>query len=73
MRPMHLSITTEQRASRVRIELTGHAVLAPPSQQQLLPAVVALRAFFGENVTVVIKSAPFTGTTICIEVPYVAA
>lgn len=73
MRPMHLSITTEQRASRVRIELTGHAVLAPPSQQQLLPAVVALRALFGENVTVVAKSAPFTGITIYIEVPYVAA
>lgn len=72
-RPMHLSITAEQRASRVRIELTGHAALAPPSQQQLHPAVVALRAFFGENVTVVVKSAPFTGITICIEVPYVAA
>ena len=72
-RPVHLSITTEQRDSRVRIELTGHAALALPSQRQLHPAVVALRALFGENITVVAKSAPFTGITICIEVPYVVA
>lgn len=70
-RPIHLSITSAQKDSRVRTELTAHAVLAPPSQELLLRASVALRTFFGENVTVAAKSAAFTGTTICIEVPYV--
>lgn len=71
-RPIHLSITSAQKDSRVRTELTAHAALAPPSQELLLRASVALRTFFGENVTVAAKSAAFTGTTICIEVPYVA-
>ena len=70
-RPIHLSITSAQKDSRVRTELTAHAVLAPPSQELLLRASVALRTFFGEYVTVAAKSAAFTGTTICIEVPYV--
>ena len=73
VRPIHLSIMAEKHDSRIRTELTAHAALAPPPQEQLLPAIVALRAFFGENVTVVAKSAPFTGITICIEVPHVAA
>ena len=73
VRPIHLSIMAEKHDSRIRTELTAHAALAPPPQEQLLPAIVALRAFFGENVAVVAKYAPFTGATIGIEVPYVAA
>lgn len=73
VRPIHFSIMAEKHDCRIRTELTAHAALAPPPEEQLLPAVVALRAFFGENVTVVAKYAPFTGTTIGIEVPYVAA
>lgn len=72
MRPIHLSITSAQHDSCVRTELTAHTALPPPSSELLLRASVALRTFFGENVTVAAKSAPFTGTTICIEVPYVA-
>ena len=72
-RPVHLSIIAERERSCARVELTNHAAAAPPTREVLEGATAALAAIFGENVRVFTKPAPFTGMTIAIEVPHVAA
>ena len=71
-RPTHLSISVERQLSSVSIDLTVHEVHSPPPPTALALATTALRTFFGDTATVVAKSAPFAGNTICITIPHVA-
>ena len=72
VRHVHFSIIAERQTAGVRVELTCHAVSPPPPDQALDAACTALRAFYGERVSVVAVPAPFTGRTIRIEVPHAA-
>ena len=70
-RALHFTITAQNRADSVRVELNCHAVHSAPAPEVLDAATAALRAFFGDSASVVAKSAAFTGNTISIEVPHV--
>ena len=70
--PIHLSITAQNNRDGVRIELTCHAVLSSPPHDAIEAAADALRAFFGENISIVAKAAAFGGNSIFIEVPHAA-
>lgn len=72
-RPIHLLIAAERRDATICVEFASRSNTLAISAELLESAGQSLRTFFGNNVNVSTKPAPFGGQTILIEVPHVVA
>ena len=71
--PIHLLIAAERRAATICIEFASRSNTLAISPELLESAGLSLRIFFGNNINVSAKPAPFGRQSILIEVPYVVA